>query len=127
MKEITEQQIDMANDQIQFTAILCHEVNKAYCEGIGDNSQKPQDDAPDWAKESCINGVLFHLENNDASPGASHENWYKEKAANGWVYGPEKNEEKKTHPCMVPFEELPTDQQVKDHLFKAVVKTMLGV
>lgn len=100
-------------------AALCHEVNRAYCISIGDHSQVSWKDAPDWQKESAINGVRFHYQN-ETTPQASHENWLKEKVADGWVYGEVKDPEKKTHPCIVPYEELPQAQQTKDYLFKTI-------
>lgn len=108
-------------DQI---ARVAHEVNKAYCASIGDHSQPIWDEAPDWQKSSAIDGVNFHIENTDAGPDASHNNWLKAKEADGWVFGLVKDPEAKTHPCMVLFEELPLEQQIKDHLFRAVVHAM---
>jgi hypothetical protein len=105
-------------------AQVAHEVNKAYCEAIGDNSQPSWENAPHWQKESAINGVNFHLSTPDAGPDASHNSWMKEKVDTGWVYGEEKNPEAKTHPCIVPFEELSLSQQVKDHLFRQVVYSL---
>jgi hypothetical protein len=35
-----------------------------------------------------------------------------------------KDAELKTHPCLVPFEELPKFQQQKDRLFRAIVKAL---
>jgi hypothetical protein len=107
---------------IEQTAKMCHEVNKAYCEAIGDHSQVPWNEAPEWQQGSAINGVIFHLNNPDAKPEDSHNNWWKEKIADGWKYGPVKDTEKKEHPCMVPYEELPLEQRVKDHLFIAMIK-----
>jgi len=101
-------------------ARICHEVNRAYCQSIGDDSQPKWNDAPDWQRESAINGVLFHLEN-DVTPEQSHENWMREKVAAGWTYGPVKDPEKKQHPCMVPYHDLPLEQRTKDYLFRAVV------
>jgi hypothetical protein len=40
------------------------------------------------------------------------------------VYGEVKDAEKKTHPCIVPYKDLPPEQQAKDHLFKAVVSAL---
>ena len=31
-----------------------------------------------------------------------------------WRYGPEKNSEKRTHPCLVPYEDLPAPEREKD-------------
>jgi hypothetical protein len=40
----------------------------------------------------------------------------------GWVYGTAKDAEKKTHPCMVPYDKLPLAQRRKDALFQAAVR-----
>lgn len=104
-------------------AKTCHCVNKAYCESIGDNSQPSWEDAPEWQKESAKSGVQFHLENPNSKPCDSHNNWLKDKEADGWVYGEVKDPEKKEHPCMVAYEELPKEQQTKDSLFIAVVRS----
>lgn len=104
--------------------MICHEANKAYCEGIGDNSQVPWHLAPLWQQESARVGVKFVLDNPDAPASANHDSWLKEKEADGWKYGPVKNAETKEHPCYVPYEELPPQQQAKDHLFKGVVESL---
>lgn len=105
-----------------FIAQMCHNVNKAYCESIGDTSQPTWSDAPKWQKDSAINGVKFHLEA-DRLPHESHENWAKDKLAEGWVYGEVKDPVAMTHPCLVPYGQLPIEQRTKDYLFKAVVDT----
>lgn len=106
-------------------ARVAHEVNRAYCQAIGDESQPTWEQAPEWQRESAINGVRFHLAHRDATPAASHENWMHAKLADGWAYGPVKNAEAKTHPCLVPFVDLPIEQQVKDYLFRAVVHNLV--
>jgi hypothetical protein len=50
--------------------------------------------------------------------------WLKEKIDNGWKYGPVKDQEKKEHPCCVPYEELPVQQKTKDFLFMTIVKEL---
>lgn len=102
-------------------ARVCHEVNAAYCRALGDISQVPWEQAPDWQKESAIKGVELHLANPDAGPQASHDSWMNQKRAEGWSYGPVKDAEHKLHPCMVPFHDLPPEQQAKDHIFRGVV------
>lgn len=100
-------------------AHLCHELNRAYCETQGDTSNPLWRHAPEWQKKSAIAGVEYHLHNN-VTPEQSHESWMKQKEQDGWVYGEKKDPAKKTHPCMVPYDQLPEDQLIKDHLFKAV-------
>ena len=117
MDHIIEAMIEVAR--------VCHEVNRAYCESIGDMSQPKWEDAPDWQKESAYNGVRYHSENPNSEPADSHNNWRAEKEADGWVYGDVKDPEKKTHPCMVDYDDLPQAQKTKDYLFIAVVRSML--
>ena len=105
-------------------ARVCHEVNRAYCQALGDNSQPLWEEAPEWMKSSAINGVNLHLGNPNAGPEASHESWMAEKIATGWSYGPVKNADDKEHPCMVPFAQLPVEQQAKDYIFRAVVHAL---
>ena len=105
-------------------AEVAHETNRAYCHTIGDDSQIPWDGAPQWQKDSAINGVQFHLDNPSAGQSGSHENWLKVKLAEGWKYGPLKSPEKKEHPCYVPYDELPAEQKVKDALFVGVVRAL---
>jgi hypothetical protein len=57
-------------------------------------------------------------------PQASHEAWSKNRLAHGWVYGEKKDLDAKTHPCLVPFDQLPVDQQAKDFLFVALTRTI---
>lgn len=106
---------------IEQIAKVAHETNRAYCESLGDFSQTPWGEAPIWQRTSAINGVKFHIENPGAGPSGSHENWLKEKYAEGWKYGEVKDPDKKEHPCCVPYDELPKEQQIKDALFVAVV------
>jgi hypothetical protein len=47
-----------------------------------------------------------------------------DKVAAGWHYGEVKDAEAKTHPCMVAYEELPFEQRVKDHVFRAIVSAL---
>lgn len=107
------------------TAKICHEVNRAFCVSIGDNSQPSWDKAPEWQKKSAISGVYFHRLNPDSKPSDSHENWLKDKKADGWVYGEVKNVKKKEHPCMVAYEDLDANQKTKDALFISVVQSFI--
>lgn len=109
---------------IEKIAKVCHEANRALCETLDDYSQLPWDAAEAWQRESAMNGVEFNLANPDAPPSASHDNWLKEKEAAGWKHGPVKDVEKKEHPCYVPYNELPLEQQAKDHLFKGIVAAL---
>lgn len=107
--------------RVSDVARICHEANKALCESQNDMSQKPWKDAEPWQIDSAIKGVEFNLANPDAPASASHESWLAEKEATGWKYGKIKDADAKEHPCFVPYDQLPPEQQAKDHLFKAIV------
>jgi hypothetical protein len=111
----------MTNEQI---ARVAHEVNRAYCQALGDNSQIAWEDAPQWQRDAALLGVAFHIAHPDAGPQAGHENWMAQKVVDGWTYGPEKKPELKQHPCLVPFSELPVEQKAKDYIFRAVVLSL---
>lgn len=111
-------------------AQFCHNVNKVYCECLGDSTQVEWNIAPQWQKDSAIKGVEFHIANPKASDSASHESWLEQKRQDGWQYGTVKDVEKKLHPCFVPFECLPVEQQIKDALFRSnvnILKRLLKV
>jgi hypothetical protein len=106
-------------------AKVCHETNRAWCEVNGDYSQKKWEDAPEWQKKSAIDGVEFRMKNPDERASRQHDEWMKVKISNGWTYGETKSEEKKTHPCITSWGNLPADQQMKDVLFASVVKAIV--
>lgn len=105
-------------------AMVCHQANKAWCEANDDNSQKDWHEAENWQRQSAIMGVEFRLNNPNAGHDAQHNAWLEAKTKEGWVYGEVKDEEAKTHPCIVPFEELPEFQKKKDALFCAIVDAL---
>lgn len=117
-----------ASRTVTVTAIaeVAHETNRAYCATIGDYSQPHWNEAPQWQKDSAIQGVLFHLaglrNGNPPAASASHDSWLAQKKNEGWKYGPLKDAEKKEHPCFLPYEDLPPQQKIKDYLFGAVVR-----
>ena len=43
-----------------------------------------------------------------------HEVWAETRISQGWTYGEQRNDELKTHPCLVPYEELPEEEKEYD-------------
>lgn len=113
---------------IEIIAAACHEQNRVWCLAHGDASQPHWDEAPDWQRSSAMVGVKAALDG--ATPEESHQGWLELKQEEGWVYGPEKDIEKKTHPCMLPYSDLPEVQKQKDALFLSMVRqlgTLFGI
>lgn len=115
-------------EEIVKAARMCHEVNRAYCKAIGDDSQPSWENAPDWQRSSALDGVKAHIDSGFTMTGEqSHESWMEAKRADGWRRGPHKDPVLKEHPAFCPYAELPDNIKVKDHLFRAVVHAHFGV
>lgn len=106
---------------------IAHEANRAYCQQIGDDSQPLWRDAPEWQRESALEGVRKIISGDINSPRESHASWMFHKLADGWTYGAVKDPENKQHPCLVEYDELPLEQRVKDQIFFSIVRALSKV
>lgn len=43
-----------------------------------------------------------------------HEVWAETRISQGWTYGKQRNDEEKTHPCLVPYGDLPEEEKEYD-------------
>lgn len=43
-----------------------------------------------------------------------HEVWAENRIKEGWKYGTKRDDEKKEHPCIVPYEDLPEEEKQYD-------------
>lgn len=108
---------------IEACARAAHEANRAYCLALGDTSQPPWEEAPDWQKSSAVTGVAGVIFNGNG-PRESHASWLAEKGRTGWKYGPVKDPAKKEHPCFVEYDALPLAQRAKDGIFVNTVRAV---
>lgn len=112
---------------VEEIAKVCHEINRAYCQAIGDASQVPWASAETWQKESAINGVIKIIEEPDFTPEMSHKAWCDDKFKDGWVFGPVKDAEAKTHPALILYDDLSKEVKAKDYIFLAIVNQLLNI
>jgi len=110
---------------VSMTAQMCHEVNRTYALSLGDTSHQPWSSAPQDQRDSAMHGVQAVLDDPTITPEQLHEEWCGHKIKDGWKYGTAKDPEKKTHPCLVPYADLPEFQRTKDALFRSVVQTAM--
>ena len=58
----------------------------------------------------------------------THENWSRRRMAEGWTFGVTRDDGKKTHPSLVPYEELPESEKEYDRTTAMeTVKTILAL
>lgn len=104
-------------------ARICHEANRALQIIQADPTIPVSvawlelDSETRLSAEVGVRGVLA-----GNTPEQSHELWCRFKREHGWILGPVKDETFKEHPLLVPYDELPAAQQLKDALFSAIVK-----
>ena len=84
----------------------------------------PWDEAPDYQVGQATAGVAAVLRDPDLTAEQSHELWALRMRADGWVWGEVKDQDRKTHPTLLPFADLPVEQQLKDRLFIAIVRAL---
>lgn len=46
----------------------------------------------------------------------THDLWAAQRIADGWKYGPERNDQRKETPCLVPYDQLPDSEREYDRL-----------
>lgn len=58
----------------------------------------------------------------------AHEIWAQKRIQDGWVYGQQRDDAKRTHPCLVPYEQLPESEKEYDRvLVNETLKTILAL
>lgn len=51
-----------------------------------------------------------------------HEVWASSRISQGWTYGEQRNDEMKTHPCLIPYEDL--SEEEKDYDRNTAINTL---
>jgi hypothetical protein len=67
----------------------------------------PQDPS-NWSQQVDL------TENQELLAKLEHNRWYAERRLNGWQYGPKRDDKRKIHPCLIPYEQLPETEKQKD-------------
>jgi ryanodine receptor 2 len=57
-----------------------------------------------------------------------HENWALLRVAEGWKFGAERNDQRKQHPCLIPYDQLPeTEKHYDRQTVLATIKTLIAL
>jgi CRISPR/Cas system-associated endonuclease/helicase Cas3 len=77
-------------------------------------------DTSDVSLNGDLNNLIDFLAKN------THENWAEERIKDGWRYGQKRDDRKKEHPCLVPYEELQESEKEHDRIIvKELLKTII--
>jgi ryanodine receptor 2 len=55
----------------------------------------------------------------------AHDVWARERMAQGWTYGARRDDERKHHPCLIPYADLPESEKVYDR--NAAIQTLKAI
>ena len=97
-------------DEKEFIAHIRHIAWVSYQIAVGQpwNAEINEDQM-----ESLLDGIAYLEGHPEATPKSNHENWMREKISQGWKFGRVKDFENKTHPDLVPFDQLPEVEKRK--------------
>ena len=100
--------------RIERVARKAYEVNVAYHAMAYRNNHRPTWKQLPEEKRAHIRRVVVAIDRGEiTTPAERHEYWRRERIATGWSYGPVKDIERQQHPELVPFDDLPTRQQME--------------
>ena len=112
---------EITEEEIMRIARVMHEAVRAFQAGLGQDPAPHWSKAPKWMKSASRDAVVFRIQNPDAPASSQHDQWTESKLADGWKFGKKKDPDKKTHPLLIPYNELPLEERQKDALVSAVV------
>lgn len=113
-------------DDAKLTAIArtVHEAMRGWVKAHGGKPTPAWAQAPKWMKDSSKESVIFAINNPQAPHSAQHDQWMEQKKRDGWKFGKTKDAHKKTHPMMIPYEDLPEFERRKDAIVRALALSL---
>lgn len=58
----------------------------------------------------------------------THNHWAQQRLQEGWQYGPQRDDTDKTHPCLIPYAQLPESEKAYDrNTAMETLKAMLAL
>ncbi|HEY9602444.1 MAG TPA: TRAFs-binding domain-containing protein, partial [Allocoleopsis sp.] len=83
---------------------------------------------PEPLDTSNVTLTAEHLKLTELLARNTHELWAQQRLAEGWNYGQQRDDVRKEHPCLVPYDELPESEKQYDRITAlGVLKAVLGL
>ncbi len=111
-------------DRLEAIARTVHAALREWAAAHGQADIPEWRHAPAWMHESTRESVRHALAHPGSGGRAQHDQWVQQKLADGWRHGPVKDPAAKTHPLIVPYDDLPDWERRKDALLNAIVRTL---
>jgi len=106
---------------------LNHALRREVARIFGDGTVPPDwDDAPEWMHAESARSARKLLENPGMMAEEEHDRWMRQKIADGWTQGPVRDDEAKIHPSLLPFDQLPPGERLKDLLRVSLAGSLAG-
>lgn len=108
---------------LEAVAAIWHGARRQYKLRVGlEDAGTPEwDDLDDEAKRQAMLSVRHVARNPNLTPRVAHDTWRQSMLTNGWVYGDVYDEDEKTDPNLVEYDELPEADRTEDELLVGVV------
>jgi len=107
-------------------AKVVHSANRAYVDAIGGRAFNPTwEEVGEEQRQGQIEAIKS-LIIEPRTPQTSHEIWCVAREKEGWTKDIKYDYHRKTHPNLVPYDQLPFEEQFKDHLFMGIASIFVG-
>lgn len=103
----------------QLVMACCRVANEVYRAGLQDPFMRTWDLTPLAERAEIVESVVAAM--SGVTPEQWHRRWCEKMTADGWKYDPIKDDGLKTHPNLVEYASLPSEQRVLDRAFVAAV------
>jgi hypothetical protein len=102
-------------------ARVAYEAIRALCQTQGVFGDPAWTCATPAERSVVVDAVRFRLQHPGGPVSLRHEGWMRLRTREGWKHGPVVDKWLKTHPLLVPFDQLPVRERAKEALFASIV------
>ena len=102
---------------------VCHDKNNELMVANGETPRGDWESLDQVDKDLTYKSVKRIIDDRTITAKDIHDEWMTNKESDGWVYGLVKDPVNKTHPLMIPFDEMSDIDKQKDQSFIDIVNT----